>query len=94
MINERALVAIISIAFDASDPAEAQRAKECYRAALTRAFELGYPPYRVGIDAMDLLGQAREDPFWNATEALKRALDPDGIIAPGRYQPLAFRSRA
>ncbi|MGH8701020.1 MAG: FAD-binding oxidoreductase [Burkholderiales bacterium] len=94
MINERALVAIIGIAFDASDPSEAQRAKECYRAALARAFELGYPPYRVGIDAMDLLAQAREDPFWNATEALKRALDPDGIIAPGRYQPLAFRSRA
>ncbi|MGH8694850.1 MAG: FAD-binding oxidoreductase [Burkholderiales bacterium] len=92
MISERALVAIVTIAFDPSDPSEAERARECYRAGLRRALELGYPPYRVGIDAMDLLGQDGEDEFWKATEALKRALDPDGIIAPGRYQPGAFGS--
>jgi len=91
MISERALVAIVTIAFDPSEPSEAERAKECYRAGLQRALELGYPPYRVGIDGMDLLGPAEEDAFWNATEALKRALDPDGIIAPGRYQPGVFR---
>ncbi len=90
MISERALVAIVTIAFDPSDPSEAERAKECYRTGLQRVLALGYPPYRVGIDAMDLLGQEREDEFWKATEALKRALDPDGIIAPGRYQPGAF----
>jgi 4-cresol dehydrogenase (hydroxylating) len=90
MVSERALVAVVTIAFDASDPAEAERAEACYRAALQRALGLGYPPYRVGIEAMDLLGQGRRDSFWGAAEALKRALDPDGIIAPGRYQPGAF----
>jgi 4-cresol dehydrogenase (hydroxylating) len=91
MVSERALVAVVTIAFDATDPGEASRAKECYRAGLQRALELGYPPYRVGIEGMDLLGQRGEDAFWTVTETLKRALDPDGIIAPGRYQPGAFR---
>jgi 4-cresol dehydrogenase (hydroxylating) len=94
MINERALVAIVTIAFDAPDAAEAGRARECYRAGLQRALDLGYPPYRVGIEGMDLLSsQSRNDAFWSAAEAVKRALDPDGIIAPGRYQPGAFRER-
>lgn len=91
MVSERALVAVVTIAFDASDPGEASRAKECYRAGLQRALELGYPPYRVGIEGMDLLGRDASDGFWKAMAALKQTLDPDGIIAPGRYQPGAFR---
>ncbi|MGH6689117.1 MAG: FAD-binding oxidoreductase [Gammaproteobacteria bacterium] len=92
MINERALVAIVTVAFDAADAAEAERARDCYRTGLQRALDLGYPPYRVTIDGMDLLSQGHDDAFWTAAEALKRALDPDGIIAPGRYQPSAARA--
>jgi 4-cresol dehydrogenase (hydroxylating) len=94
MINERALVAILTLAFDAADPKETAQARECYRAGLQRALALGYPPYRVGIDAMGLLTQGEDDTFWTAAESVKRALDPNGIIAPGRYQPWALRDRA
>jgi 4-cresol dehydrogenase (hydroxylating) flavoprotein subunit len=86
MINERALVAIVTVAFDASDAQEAQRATACHRAAMLRCIADGYPPYRAGIGVMDLLGSG-EEPFWVAAESLKHALDPDRVIAPGRYQP-------
>jgi 4-cresol dehydrogenase (hydroxylating) len=35
---------------------------------------------------MDLVVRA-DDPFWQAVKALKSVLDPDGIVAPGRYCP-------
>jgi 4-cresol dehydrogenase (hydroxylating) len=33
---------------------------------------------------MDLVVRP-DDPFWQTVRSLKSALDPDGIIAPGRY---------
>jgi hypothetical protein len=30
---------------------------------------------------------ATEDIFWNVVHRLKVALDPKGILAPGRYSP-------
>jgi 4-cresol dehydrogenase (hydroxylating) len=29
----------------------------------------------------------RGDVYWKAVARIKAALDPDGIIAPGRYEP-------
>jgi 4-cresol dehydrogenase (hydroxylating) len=46
----------------------------------------GYIPYRVGIQSMAGL-DPHGDVFWKVVSRIKRALDPDGIIAPGRYEP-------
>jgi hypothetical protein len=40
---------------------------------------------------MGLLASARDDEFAGTVARLKRALDPEGIIAPGRYD--GFESR-
>jgi hypothetical protein len=34
---------------------------------------------------MGLLAAARDDAFADTVERMKAALDPEGIIAPGRY---------
>jgi 4-cresol dehydrogenase (hydroxylating) len=88
MINERALAAVYTIDYDAEDRAETARAIECYEAGVRRLFELGYPLYRASVWGMGLVASGEGDTFWDAVGRLKGVLDPDGIIAPGRYDRL------
>ena len=46
----------------------------------------GYIPYRVGNQSMAALDPARRRVLEDGGR-IKAALDPDGLIAPGRYQP-------
>jgi 4-cresol dehydrogenase (hydroxylating) len=86
MINERALGGVLTVAYDKDDPDEVARAKQCYRALFDAVMKAGYIPYRVGNQSMAGL-DPHGDVFWKVVGRIKRALDPDGIIAPGRYEP-------
>ena len=93
MINERALAAVYTIDYDAEDAMETARALECYEQGVARLYDLGYPLYRASTRGMSLLSPQGQDTFWQTVEHLKTALDPEGIIAPGRYQPGIFMGR-
>ena len=84
LINERATVSTISLTYDRDVQGEDARAVECYRDVTSRLLERGYPPYRLNTSFMDI-GRA-EGPYGDAIRAMKRALDPNGILAPGRYE--------
>jgi 4-cresol dehydrogenase (hydroxylating) len=86
MINERALGGVLTVAYDKEDPQEAARARACHDEVFARMFEAGYIPYRVGNHAMGRL-DPHGDSYWRTVGAIKAALDPAGILAPGRYQP-------
>jgi 4-cresol dehydrogenase (hydroxylating) len=86
MINERSLGAVLTIAYDQDDPAEVQRAHQCYRTLFDTFVAGGFLPYRVGHQSMGAL-DPHGDSFWRTVRTLKEALDPDGILAPGRYEP-------
>ncbi len=86
LLNERAMIGIFNIAFDKTDPKETQRAVTCYDQAMAALLREGYVPYRTGLRGMPKL-HARGDVFWEIAADIKRALDPHGIIAPGRYLP-------
>ncbi len=85
-VNERSLAAVMTIAFDRTDPAEARRAEACYEACFEAVMAAGFVPYRVGIQSMPRLAEGSQG-FWPTVARLREALDPDGIIAPGRYEP-------
>jgi 4-cresol dehydrogenase (hydroxylating) len=89
MINERALAAVYTVDYDADDAGETDRGIACYEAGVRRLFELGYPLYRASVRGMALLAGDPADAFGSTVRRLKEALDPDGIIAPGRYDGLA-----
>jgi len=85
-ITDRALGAVFTICYDRDDADEAARAEACYREAFDAAVDAGFPPYRVGIQSMPRLARG-SSVFWDVAAELKAALDPKGLIAPGRYEP-------
>lgn len=91
LVNERALCAVITIAFDRDNAAETARARACHAAVFAKVLAAGYIPYRVGIESMAALDEDGNDAFWRVTARIKAALDPQGIIAPGRYEPSVAR---
>ncbi len=83
-VNERCFDCTLPILYDRDNPDEGRKAQECYAELTERCREQGYIPYRLGLQSMHA-ETARDDVFWTVVGNLKRALDPHGILAPGRY---------
>ncbi|MNK95382.1 4-cresol dehydrogenase [hydroxylating] flavoprotein subunit [compost metagenome] len=84
IITEQILEAVISVHFDRNNQAERDRAHACVKEMTTVFSNLGFYPYRLNIDQMsDVLNQS---PHHQIIKRIKTALDPRGIIAPGRYE--------
>jgi 4-cresol dehydrogenase (hydroxylating) len=86
--SPRAIDVVVAITYDRDEPGGDERAEACQAALLQRMGEAGYVPYRLTIQSMDALPPAMDD-YGTLLMRLKRALDPDDILAPGRYD---FRS--
>lgn len=84
MINERAMVCVLNVVFDKAEVDETARAAECYDALADALIREGYLPYRTGPQTFQKL-RRQEDVFWQVTSEIKRTLDPQDILARGRY---------
>ncbi|KAK4224442.1 hypothetical protein QBC38DRAFT_16660 [Podospora fimiseda] len=86
-VGLREMHLIVEIVFDRDDPAEKKRALDCLREMVDEAADKGYGEYRTHLVLMD---QVAGTYSWNDgalakfNERLKDALDPNGILAPGR----------
>jgi 4-cresol dehydrogenase (hydroxylating) len=83
-INTRALEMIINISFDRTSPSQVQLAHACMDELHDCLMEKGFFPYRAGLHAMKKILN-EDDPFWQTVRDLKKVLDPNNIISPGRY---------
>jgi 4-cresol dehydrogenase (hydroxylating) len=83
-IGSRELHHIIALLYDRSDDAEHARAEACYAELVTSFGAKGWASYRTGVQAMDLVAQQYGDVNRAINAKLKKALDPNGIIAPGK----------
>lgn len=80
----RAARALHIIVYNRQDPEECRRLTNCY-AALTAAYDaLGCPPGRMPTEFQEQ-AMHRLPQFQAVCNRLKHALDPDGVIAPGKY---------
>jgi len=83
-LSDRCFDSTIPLLFDKSNADEASRAEACHQRLFERGRAEGFLPYRFGIQSM---GQVLDDTMtcWRLGRTLKEAVDPHGIIAPGRY---------
>jgi 4-cresol dehydrogenase (hydroxylating) flavoprotein subunit len=81
--TERMLVCVITISYDRDVAGEDERASACYRRLVQDLLGRGYPPYRLPVSSMDTVSD--RSTFADTVAAIKAALDPGNIIAPGRY---------
>ncbi|WP_286794038.1 FAD-binding oxidoreductase [Microbacterium sp. UBA3394] len=86
--NERSACVVGGIPFDVTDREQAERAFNAVRRLVKEVGALGYGEYRAHIDYMD---EAQAVYNWNDgayrrfAETLKDAIDPKGILSPGRH---------
>ena len=82
--NGREMLNVIPIVYDRNDADERARARACM-SELFDAFEAaGFGFYRTGIGFMDRVAQIHGAKNLEVNRRIKRALDPDGILAPGK----------
>jgi 4-cresol dehydrogenase (hydroxylating) len=83
-ISERVVYINVDITYDRDVAGEDERALACHGEMLRRLIGAGYVPYRLGIESVRLLPEP-EDGTGRLLHALKKTLDPNNILAPGRY---------
>jgi 4-cresol dehydrogenase (hydroxylating) flavoprotein subunit len=79
--------ALITIHFRKDEPDQIRRAEAAEAKLWDNMIEAGFMPYRAAINQMERLVALRPT-FFESVRQLKRALDPNNIIAPGRYSSL------
>jgi 4-cresol dehydrogenase (hydroxylating) len=84
-LTDRMIDLVVFIVFDRGVAGEDRRAQACHDDMLRSLTEAGYIPYRLGLQSMGQLPPARDDTgaFYRT---LKAALDPNHVLAPGRYE--------
>jgi 4-cresol dehydrogenase (hydroxylating) flavoprotein subunit len=83
-ISERVVYLNVDITYDREVAGEDGRALACHDEMLGGLIEGGYVPYRLGIQSVRLLPEPADD-YGELLGKLKRALDPNNVLAPGRY---------
>ncbi len=84
-ISERCFDSTIPILFNQDDKSDTAHAYECHQLLLELSKEMGIFPYRIDIDTMRKEYDKAEGACFTMLDQIKKAVDPNNIIAPGRY---------
>jgi 4-cresol dehydrogenase (hydroxylating) len=86
-INARSFIHVTLIIFDTKDEAQTRAAYDVAKRLVRDAAKLGYGEYRAHLDFMDLAAEQygfNDHAYRRFNETIKDALDPNGILAPGK----------
>ena len=88
VVGERSCAVVASINFNRNDADEAQHAYSVARNMIKEIAKLGYTEYRTHLDLMDDVAELldfNEHAYQRFCTTIKDAVDPRGILSPGRY---------
>jgi 4-cresol dehydrogenase (hydroxylating) len=86
-LNPRHAIALALVSFDRDDPAEVAEVAALFPELIADASAAGYAPYRSHVAFMDLIADqydVNDSALRRMVESIKAALDPRGILAPGK----------
>ncbi|WP_281882532.1 FAD-binding oxidoreductase [Agromyces rhizosphaerae] len=86
--SERSALLVSGLAFDTSDEQQSATAFSTVKSMVRAAGALGYGEYRAHLDFMDLAAEQYsfgDFAYRRFCERIKDAVDPNGILAPGRH---------
>jgi 4-cresol dehydrogenase (hydroxylating) flavoprotein subunit len=87
-INERSVIMVTMVLFDTTDEEMTRRAYDACRGLVAEAGRRGYGEYRAHLSFMDLAQEQYafgDNAYRRFCETIKDAVDPKGILAPGRH---------
>lgn len=97
--NDRSAAAVAGLNFAFDDPEDSVRAYRVVRKLVAEAAKLGYGEYRAHLHLMDLVQDQyafNDHAYRRFVEKIKDAVDPHGILSPGKQGiwPRAYREQA
>ncbi len=84
MMNPRSVICLMNVNFDHEVPAEAERARALYAELMDDMRSRNYAQYRSALPGWSVETEG-EAAAHRMLGRVKRALDPQGVLAPGRY---------
>lgn len=87
IVGKRSMIHVALVVFDTTNEAQTRGAYAAVKAMLAPAARLGYGEYRSHLDFMDevaALYDFNDNAQRRFAETIKDALDPNGILAPGK----------
>lgn len=83
-LTDRKVYIIGSINYDLEVKEEDNKALKCHDEIFKSLFSKGYFPYRLNIHSMSLLS-GQSSGYFDFIKKIKKLIDPNNILAPGRY---------
>jgi 4-cresol dehydrogenase (hydroxylating) len=87
VVNARTFIHITMVLFDTANEQQVRGAYETSKLLVREAAKHGYGEYRAHLDFMDLAAEQYsfgDHAYRRFTETIKDAVDPNGILAPGK----------
>jgi 4-cresol dehydrogenase (hydroxylating) len=84
LLTERTIDCVVNVSYDRDIEGEDERAMACHDDMLRQFCDSGYYPYRLGIQTVGKM-PPRTPEYQRFMTGLRDQLDPNRILAPGRY---------